>query len=568
MSRRPRITTILVTMVVGMVAVILVCCIGLFLDRYRRAIVQNARTSSAQAVTQVSNTVASYLEDMDQAMDSVTQALGQSAARRDSMLEAFLNFRPDVVAVTSYDGAGNLLDCWAQGRDPKEKIAVNLSFDYDQARRTADSFMTAPHVETIFDRYYPWVVTMTARLDAGGEAAWVSLDLSFSSLSSYINNVGIGTRGYCFLLDAGGNIIYHPQQQLIYSGLKSEDTAALAALADGVYDNGTVITCVNSVEDSGWRVVGVSYVDELVDRNMAEMMQLSALLGALVLGGAVLTSWLLSRLLGRPLRGLAAAMESFEKDADHFTYRPVGGTREVQELSASFSHMVGRIQQLMVTVRQEEVNLRKTELKALQAQINPHFLYNTLDSIAWMCEQGQNADAVRMVHALARLFRISISKGHELIPIAREIEHAESYLQIQKYRYKNRFTYHFEVDPGCLDYLCNKITLQPIIENAINHGLDLMVEEGHITVQVCPDGQDILFRVRDDGVGMTPEQVAAILNKGPSDRTGIGIKNVNDRLKIYFGKQYGLRIDSVPDEGTCVEIRMPKVRQEDGYETK
>ena len=246
----------------------------------------------------------------------------------------------------------------------------------------------------------------------------------------------------------------------------------------------------------------------------------------------------------------------------------MGGTREVQELSASFSHMVGRIQQLMVTVRQEEVNLRKTELKALQAQINPHFLYNTLDSIAWMCEQGQNADAVRMVHALARLFRISISKGHELIPIAREIEHAESYLQIQKYRYKNRFTYHFEVDPGCLDYLCNKITLQPIIENAINHGLDLMVEEGHITVQVCPDGQDILFRVRDDGVGMTPEQVAAILNKGPSDRTGIGIKNVNDRLKIYFGKQYGLRIDSVPDEGTCVEIRMPKVRQEDGYETK
>ena len=568
MSRRPRITTILVTMVVGMVAVILVCCIGLFLDRYRRAIVQNARTSSAQAVTQVSNTVANYLEDMDQAMDSVTQTLGQSAARRDSMLEAFLNFRPDVVAVTSYDGAGNLLDCWAQGRDPKEKIAVNLSFDYDQARRTADSFMTAPHVETIFDRYYPWVVTMTARLDEGGEAAWVSLDLSFSSLSSYINNVGIGTRGYCFLLDAGGNIIYHPQQQLIYSGLKSEDTAALAALDDGVYDNGTVITCVNSVEDSGWRVVGVSYVDELVDRNMAEMMQLSALLGALVLGGAVLTSWLLSRLLGRPLRGLAAAMESFEKDADHFTYHPVGGTREVQELSASFSHMVGRIQQLMVTVRQEEVNLRKTELKALQAQINPHFLYNTLDSIAWMCEQGQNADAVRMVHALARLFRISISKGHELIPIAREIEHAESYLQIQKYRYKNRFTYHFEVDPGCRDYLCNKITLQPIIENAINHGLDLLVEEGHIQVEVKPDGDDIVFRVIDDGVGMSPEQVQAIMNQKPKDHTGIGIRNVNDRLKIYFGKQYGLRIESVPDEGTCVEIRMPKVRQEDAYETK
>ena len=565
-----RITSILVSMVVGVVAVILLLCIALFLDRYRRAIVQNARTSSAQAVSQVSNTVENYLSDMSEAMHIVRQTLGQTEARRDAMLNAFLNFRPDVVDVTSYDAAGQLLDCWALGRDPKEQITANLSFDYERARAGADVFMTAPHVATIFDRYYPWVVTMTARLDGEGPAQWVSLDLSFASLSSYINNVGIGTRGYCFLLDDAGNLVYHPQQQLIYSGLKSEDTAALAGLDDGVYDNGTVITCVNSVGDSGWRVVGVSYVDELVDRNMAEMLQLSCVLGALVLACALLTSWVLSRLLTRPLRGLAGAMESFEADADHFTYHPVGGTREVRELSDSFGHMVLRIQQLMVTVRQEEINLRKTELKALQAQINPHFLYNTLDSIAWMCEQGQNADAVRMVHALARLFRISISKGHELIPIAKEIEHAESYLQIQKYRYKNRFTYTFSVDPACLDCLCNKITLQPILENAINHGLDLMVDEGEIEVQVCPDGGDILFRVRDNGVGMTAEQVQTILHRQPGDRTGIGIKNVDDRLKIYFGKQYGLRIDSVPDVGTCVEIRMPRVTQEAAhvYETR
>ena len=565
-----RITSILVSMVVGVVAVILLLCIALFLDRYRRAIVQNARTSSAQAVSQVSNTVENYLSDMSEAMHIVRQTLGQTEARRDAMLNAFLNFRPDVVDVTSYDAAGQLLDCWALGRDPKEQITANLSFDYERARAGADVFMTAPHVATIFDRYYPWVVTMTARLDGEGPAQWVSLDLSFASLSSYINNVGIGTRGYCFLLDDAGNLVYHPQQQLIYSGLKSEDTAALAGLDDGVYDNGTVITCVNSVGDSGWRVVSVSYVDELVDRNMAEMLQLSCVLGALVLACALLTSWVLSRLLTRPLRGLAGAMESFEADADHFTYHPVGGTREVRELSDSFGHMVLRIQQLMVTVRQEEINLRKTELKALQAQINPHFLYNTLDSIAWMCEQGQNADAVRMVHALARLFRISISKGHELIPIAKEIEHAESYLQIQKYRYKNRFTYTFSVDPACLDCLCNKITLQPILENAINHGLDLMVDEGKIEVQVCPDGGDILFRVRDNGVGMTAEQVQAILHRQLGDRTGIGIKNVDDRLKIYFGKQYGLRIDSVPDVGTCVEIRMPRVTQEAAhvYETR
>lgn len=554
-------------MVVGTVAVILICCIALFLDRYRSAMVQSAQTSSAQAVSQVSNTVGSYLSDMDQAMRLVEQSVSESGESRDRLLAAFLKFRPDVVAVTSYSADGELLDCWSPDREPKENILQNLSFDLDMARATGGSFMTAPHVETIFEGYYPWVVTMTAPLEGGGEAAWVSLDLSFSGISSYIKNVSIGQRGYCFLMDDAGNIIYHPQQQLLYAGLKSEDTEALAALEDGAYADDTVIYSVASVGESGWRAVGVSYVDELVNRNVNDMIRLSLWLAVVVLAVAVLTSWLLSRLIGKPLRGLASAMESFESDADHFTYRPVGGTREVQELSDSFEHMVLRIQELMTTVREEEVNLRKTELKALQAQINPHFLYNTLDSIAWMCEQGRNADAVKMVHALARLFRISISRGHELIPIAKELEHAESYLQIQMYRYKNQFTYTFDVDPDCLGYYCNKITLQPIIENSINHGLDLMVEEGRIDVRVRFDGDDIVFSVQDNGVGMGPEQLEAIMQNGPTDRTGIGIKNVNDRLKIYFGRSYGLSITSEPDVGTCVEIRMPRIREGD-YETK
>ena len=561
-------TTILVAMVVGVVAVILCSCILLFLDRYRVAMVRSARTSTAQAVDQVSNTVGSYLQDMEQAMSQVERAMGETPERRDELLSAFLTFRPDVAAVTSYAQTGELLECWSLGREPREDILQNLSFDLVAAQAADGPYMTAPHVESIFEGYYPWVVTMTAPLSAGGEAAWVSLDLSFSSISSYISNVGIGQRGYCFLMDRDGTIVYHPQQRLLYAGLKSEDTSRLAALADGAYADDTVIYALDSVADGAWRVVGVSYVDELVDQNVKEMLRLSAVMGGVILLAALLTSWLLSRLLGRPLRGLAAAMERFESDADHFTYRPVGGTREVRELSASFDHMVVRIQKLMTTVREEEVNLRKTELKALQAQINPHFLYNTLDSIAWMCEQGRSADAVNMVHALARLFRISISKGHELIPISRELEHAESYLQIQKYRYKNRFTYEFRVDEGCLDYYCNKITLQPILENAINHGLELMVDEGCITVEICQEGEDILFRVTDNGVGMSAQQVEAIMSRSPGEQAGIGIRNVDDRLKIYFGPRYGLRITSEPDVGTCVEIRMPKVRGEDGYEAK
>ena len=473
----PRTSTILVAMVAVLASIILCCCIVLFLERYRSAMIQNARTGSAQAVSQVSTTVGGYLRDMEQAMELVERSMWSGPDSRDELLSTFLEFRPDVVAVTSYSAAGELLDCWSLGRAPKRDILRNLSFDLERARSSSGPYMTSPHVVTIFESWYPWVVTMTEPLpEQGGGAAWVSLDLSFSGISGYINNVSIGQRGYCFLMDRAGNIVYHPQQQLLYAGLKSEDTAALAALADGSYADDTVIYSLTSVAGSDWRVVGVSYVDELVDRSVREMIRLSLWLAALVLAAVLLASFLLSQQLSRPLRGLASAMETFESDADHFTYRPVGGAREVRELSASFGHMVVRIQQLMSTVRQEEIDLRKTELKALQAQIDPHFLYNTLDSIAWMCEQGRTADAVKMIHALARLFRISISRGHELIPIAREIEHAQNYLEIQKYRYKNQFTYSFDVDPECLDYYCNKITLQPIIENAILHGLDLLVE--------------------------------------------------------------------------------------------
>ena len=408
---------------------------------------------------------------------------------------------------------------------------------------------------------------MLTPLEAGGEEAWVAVDLRFGSISSYINNVGIGQHGYCFLMDESG-ILYHPQQQLIYSQLKSEDTDTLADLPDGTYSESNVIYVLQTVEGSPWRVVGVSYVDELVTSSLWENFWLLALAAVAILLAALVSSIVISRALSRPLKGLSRAMRLFEKNAGTFTYAPVGGAREVQELSESFSHMVVKIQHLMETVRREEINLRKTELKALQAQINPHFLYNTLDSIAWMCEQGRNDEAVQMVNALAQLFRISISRGHELIPIRSELRHAESYLKIQKHRYKNQFSYRFDVDESCLDFLCNKITLQPIIENAIYHGINGLVDEGEIVITLRADGSDVVFTVADNGVGMEEEQIQAILRKERSDHTGIGIKNVNDRLKIYFGEGYGITIDSEPDVGTTVTIRMPQVREEGEYENR
>ena len=548
-------------LIVGVVLV----AMAAVLDSYESSTVRSAQTSSRQAVDQVANTVSSYVDDMHGVMDLLERTLEDSTVDRDGFFQAFLSIRPDVVAVTTYDPSGALQNCWALDHVPRKTVVENLSFNPGTARESA---ISQPHVASIFEGWYPWVVTMLAPIQSAGAETWVALDLSFDSISAYINNVGIGQHGYCFLMDEAGAIIYHPQQQLIYSDLKQEDTTHLVDRADGVVARGNAIYAIRSVENSRWRVVGVSYVDELITSNVQEMAGILWLVAGLVFLAAFLCSVVLSRALSRPLRGLSAAMRQFEQDAGSFSYTPVGGAREVRELSDSFGHMVGKIQQLMDTVRREEINLRKTELKALQAQINPHFLYNTLDSIAWMCEQGRSAEAVQMVNALARLFRISISRGHELIPIRSELQHAESYLQIQKHRYKDQFTYHFDVDESLLDFLCNKITLQPIIENAIYHGINGLVDEGEIRITLRADGEDILFIVADNGVGMEPEQIEAIMRKERSDRTGIGIKNVNDRLKIYFGEKYGIVIDSEPDEGTRVSVRMPRVREEAPYENR
>ena len=544
---------IMILSLTAIVVGILGCAIAFFLQTYQRSLIRNAQTDGRRTISQVTSTVDGYLSDMNNVMELLADELVTPSDDREHFFETFLKIRSDVVAVTIYDEAGYLMNCYSLGHEVRPVVRENLSFDRTMLDVYADGYVSAPHVMSLFEGYYPWVVTIIRPVDAGKWEKWVAVDISCTNISSYINGIGIGQRGYCFLEDTNGNIVYHPQQQLIYSDLKQENTALISNLDDGSHVIGTMIYTVQTLSSGSWRVVGVSFVQEIITDNLREIARL--------LAATLAVSFLFSRVLSRPIHDLISAMAQFEKNADNFVYEPVSGVREVQNLSSSFAHMVRKIQQLMATVRAEEVNLRKTELRALQAQINPHFLYNTLDSISWMCERGKNQEAVVMVNALAQLFRISISKGHELIPIRSEVQHAKSYLQIQSVRYKDQFSYRFEVDESCLDYLCNKITLQPIIENAIYHGINGLVDEGEIVIRIESQGDDILATVEDNGVGMEKEQIDAIFRRSDS-KSGIGIKNVNDRLKIWFGEAYGITIESVPDKGTRVIVRMPKKQKE------
>ena len=549
-------------------------CVMIFAAVYSKAVLRDAQVNAEQTVAQTAVSVENSLNAMKYRLSQVAAlaAKSEDAAGFGSAIAALTDVENDIFAVTVYDANGGVVSCTASGEKPKETVFRDLSFDAQLFSVAAPYAITKPHVQTGFAGVYLWVVTMAVKTDEPilGNGMYVAMDFRFSEIAGYMDGIGIGRHGYCFILDRDGSVVYHPQQQMLYSGIKSEDTAALCALSDGVHIGKNVLYALHTTADAQWRIVGVSYTEELEAEKRTQIVVgiAAAFLCCAVILALVLVVY--SKIVNAPVRRLVQAMQAFEAAADPSVYtgQPQAVT-ELQALSDSFSHMSRRIEELMEKVRREEKVLRKTELRALQAQINPHFLYNTLDSIQWMCEQGKTEDASKMVGALARLFRISISRGHELITIKDELQHAKSYLLIQSYRYRNQFSYRFEVDETLLCYLCNKITIQPLIENAIYHGIDRMVDEGEIviTVKKAQDAaEDILITVSDNGVGMTEEQCAKILSKERSDSGGIGVKNVNDRLKIYFGERYGLSIHSVPDEGTTVTVRIPQIEKEAGQD--
>ncbi len=562
---------LMICAVTSIVSITLGLVLYVFIVMYENSVEENAITNSSQAVAQAANTIASYTEDMSEVMDMLETNIYTSDDDWEEFVDNLLNIRTDIVAISNYNMDGVMVGCWSKS-EQKVYVTTNLSYEkIANATETSGTLnISKPHVETLFENDYPWVVTISSKVSSGEEDGdmQIGMDIQFSEIANYIDNVGIGQHGYCFIADLEGNIIYHPQQQLINSGIKEEITDEFVNLADGSYTRSNVIYTLETIENCGWRVIGVSYVDEMITNNVESMIEISLAILIMVVVTIFGVGVVFASVFSYPAKKLKSAMEDFEKQGEDFEYDPVGGTREIVQLSDSFGHMTVRLQELMEKVRKEEISLRKTELNALQAQINPHFLYNTLDSIAWMCEEERTKEAVEMVNALAKLFRISISKGHELISIERELQHATSYLQIQNFRYRNQFTYIIEADEDCLNYLCNKITLQPIIENSIYHGLDRMVDEGEIAIRISQTDKDIIMEVEDNGLGMTEEQCLEILHRESSDRTGIGIKNVHDRVQIYFGEEYGLHIESELDEGTKVVIRMPKIEEGEYEESK
>ncbi|MNF94105.1 Sensor histidine kinase YpdA [compost metagenome] len=242
------------------------------------------------------------------------------------------------------------------------------------------------------------------------------------------------------------------------------------------------------------------------------------------------------------------------------------GLLEVEQLSSRFNLMLDKIRQLMKQIVIEQESKRKYEFETLQAQINPHFLYNTLNAVVRMVGMSRNDEVITMITSLSKLFRISLSKGNTSIPVSEELEHARHYLTIQQMRYKNKFKFMIEADEEALSCYTLKLVLQPLIENAIVHGIEYMVDEGEIRIRASVHGDQLMLEVADNGIGMSQQQLDSILSNraaktvSSGSGSGVAVRNVNDRIELYYGPQYGLAFDSELEEGTTVRVAIPVVR--------
>ena len=274
----------------------------------------------------------------------------------------------------------------------------------------------------------------------------------------------------------------------------------------------------------------------------------------------------ISAYISDPIRRLEQSVKELERGRENVEIEEAG-CYEVQRLSHAVRSMVSTMRHLMDDIIEQEGQKRRSELEVLQSQINPHFLYNTLDSVIWMTESGRQEEAIQMVTSLARLFRIALSRGNSIIPLADELEHARHYMTIQQIRFKNKFETKITTQPGTEGLYTLKLIVQPILENAIYHGMASAEDDGLISVNACREGDDLVIDVADNGLGMRPEVAASLLDENrPDVRTsgsGIGVRNVHQRIRLTFGPAYGLTIFSEPDEGTLVRIRLPALTEDE-----
>ncbi|MBL7005873.1 MAG: sensor histidine kinase [Spirochaetia bacterium] len=385
----------------------------------------------------------------------------------------------------------------------------------------------------------------------------ILIELNFRTITDLAEKTNLGPGGHILILDDEDSLIYSSGT---YDQIRSRESIQIAVQNyfggfPAEIDAKVMHMNITPLSQTRWRIVTVNDVDEVAQakRRMLLTLVLIFIVSGLVASAAAVA---ISRRISNPMKLLRESMANIEK-GDFYSKVSISGQREVVQLASSFNSMIDTIRSLMEKVVEEQRDKRKTELRALQNQINPHFLYNTLDSIVWLAENNRTDDVITTVVALAKFFRISISRGETFIPVSDELSHIRNYLTIQQIRYQEKFSYVFEIDEGIYEYMVMKLILQPLVENAIYHGIG--DEQEKITIRGYKENNLLVFEVENTGYGVTEERISEmykILN-GTHEVNSVGIRNVYQRLKLYYGVEGNVIITSKLDEMTNIKLVIP-----------
>lgn len=514
-----------------------------------------------------------YLETVIKEEDDyVDSGIGKNMRSYEMSSQAFsdtLLSRTDISSIMIFGKKKMLLN---RSMYTYQKVALDYSKLDWYAKAVAkpqDAIITGPNRHSFFDTDDE-VISLSREVQSyenGTFRGVILINLNMNKITEICNSFQEKQENFICIINDKGELVYEQQngrERFAFDEKENrqELNTALGKTKESCfrlnYRGEKYLVTRTDMKTTGWTLVSMVPYKSV----MAETMAIS---GVMILAVAI-TLIVTLLLLNRILTGVVKPLKKLEKymvqvNPDNMDQRmEILTDDEIGHLSMKFNQMMDRIRNLKEQVIEEQEDKRKYELQALQAQINPHFLYNTLDSIIWMAETN-DSNIVAMTEALAKLFRISLNKGNEEISLERELEHVKNYLIIQSMRYADKFTYEISAEPGVERCRTIKLILQPIVENCIYHGIKKKRGTGKITIRAYRREQNLIIEVSDDGCGMPEEICRKILSDEIESEnisgSGIGVKNVNERIQLRFGKKYGLSYSSEEGVGTTVTYVLP-----------
>ncbi len=412
------------------------------------------------------------------------------------------------------------------------------------------------------------VVSAIKDPDNGDILGVICVDMQLKVIENHIKDLTLGKSGYIFVMDERGEIVYAPVNPSVYrirGEWIDEENVQAASIHTVEQERYQLMVAHSSVTD--WRMVGAFQSGEVLEP-VQQLRRYSLMIALIAILVATLTAFTFSASFTNPISLLRKRMYEAEEGNLNVRFETSRYHGEIAQLGTSFNKMMDKVRTLLRMIYIEQRQKREAEIKTLQAQIKPHFLYNTLDTIRWMAEERGATEISKMITALTKLFRIALSRGKDIISVAEEIEHVYCYLYIQQVRYEEKLTYSLDVDPRCPPYRVNKLILQPLVENAIYHGIKQKRGAGHIDIRVTLEDDRLIIYVRDNGVGMSEEKCAQLnadlrASRNTQYEHGYGIYNVNDRIRLSYGDAYGLSFSLNEDGGVTARIVHPALLEGD-----